>query len=59
MFNFLVLISEKVDNSSHMFVSDSALITANIYSFEVNNRNTRKRRQICSKLIIKTPERCY
>ena len=30
----------------------------NIY-FEVNNRNTRKRREICSKLTIKTPERHY
>ena len=25
--------------------------------FKVNNRNTRTRREICSKLIIKTPER--
>ena len=25
--------------------------------FKVNNRNTRKRCEICSKLIIKTPER--
>ena len=30
---------------------------ANIYLFEVNNRNTRKRCGICSKLTIKTPER--
>ena len=26
-------------------------------TFKVNNRNTRTRREICSKLIIKTPER--
>ena len=26
------------------------------YMFKVNNRNTRKRCKICSKLIIKTPE---
>ena len=30
---------------------------ANIYLFKVNNRNTKKRCGICSKLIIKTPER--
>ena len=30
---------------------------ANIYLFKVNNRNTRKRCEICSKLTIKTPER--
>ena len=28
----------------------------NIYLFKVNNRNTRKRCEICSKLVIKTPE---
>ena len=30
---------------------------ANIYLFKVNNRNTRKRCEIYSKLAIKTPER--
>ena len=30
---------------------------ANIYLFKVNNRNTRTRCEICSKLTIKTPER--
>ena len=30
---------------------------ANVYLFKVNMRNTRKRCKICSKLIIKTPER--
>ena len=29
---------------------------ANIYVLKVNNRNTRKRCEICSKLTIKTPE---
>ena len=29
----------------------------NIYSFQVNNRNTRQNYEICSKLTIKTPER--
>ena len=32
-------------------------ITAGNYMFKVNNRNTRTRCEICSKLIIKTPER--
>ena len=31
--------------------------TAGIYMFKVNNRNTRKRCEICSKLTIKTPYR--
>ena len=30
---------------------------AGIYLLKVNNRNTRARREICSKLTIKTPER--
>ena len=33
--------------------------SANIYLFKVNNRNTRKRCEISSKLTIKTPERQY
>ena len=32
-------------------------LQANIYLFKVNNRNTRKMCKICSKLVIKTPER--
>ena len=32
-------------------------IAANNYLLKVNNRNTRTRCEICSKLIIKTPER--
>ena len=28
-----------------------------IYMFKINNRNNRERREICSKLTIKTPER--
>ena len=37
-------------------LSESKL-AANIYLFKVNNRDTRKRCEICSKLTIKTPER--
>ena len=32
-------------------------IPANIYFFQVNNRNTSKRCDICSKLTMNTPER--
>ena len=37
-----------------MFVN---LIPAGYYMFKVNNRNTKKKCGICSKLIIKKPER--
>ena len=30
-----------------------------IYLFKVNNRNTKKRYEMCLKLTIKTPERAY
>ena len=33
------------------------IIPANIYLFKFSNINTRKRCELCSKLIIKTPER--
>ena len=33
------------------------VIPAGNYMFKVNNRNTRTRCEICSKLTIKTPER--
>ena len=33
------------------------VISVDNYMFKVNNRNTRKRCEICSKLTIKTPER--
>ena len=32
---------------------------ANIYLLKFNNKNTRKRCEICSKLTIKTPKQCY
>ena len=30
---------------------------ANIYLLKINNRNTKKKREICSKSTIKSPER--
>ena len=38
------------------FVNTIFSFPANIYLFKVNNRNTRKRCEICSKLTIATPE---
>ena len=35
------------------------IYTGNIYLFKVNNRNIRKRVNICSELRIKTPKRCH
>ena len=35
----------------------SQIFSAGIYLFKYNNRNTRTRCEICSKLTIKTPER--
>ena len=40
-----------------MSVPSQSNYQANICLFKVNNRNTRKRYEICSKLTIKTPER--
>ena len=36
---------------------DTRFISAGFYLLKVNNRNTRSKCEICSKLIIKTPER--
>ena len=35
------------------------IIPVIIYLFKVNNKNSRERCDICSKLAIKTPERCH
>ena len=46
-------------NDSRWFISLTVWSSnlANIYLFTFNNRNTRKRCEICSKVTIKTPER--
>ena len=46
-------------NQSKFSKKERSQYPTNIYFFKVNNRNTRKRCEICSKLIIKTPERCW
>ena len=44
----------RLSNSS--FIVESRLHPSNVYLFKVNNRNTRKRFEKCSKLTIKTPK---
>ena len=49
--------------SAHFYTLGNNIYTkknppTNIYLFIVSNRNTKKRCEICSKLTIKTPERC-
>ena len=43
-----------LDNNHNTAISK--MIPANIYLLKVNNRNTRTRREVCSKLKIKTPD---
>ena len=43
-----------LDNNHNTVISK--MIPANIYLLKVNNRNTRTRREIYSKLKIKTPD---
>ena len=40
-----------------IYMGAAILIPNGIYLFKVNNRNTRTRCEICSKLTINTPER--
>ena len=48
---------EKVKDSSDI-TNDIKVHPANIYLLKVNNKGTRKRCKICSKLTIKTPQIC-
>ena len=50
-----------VNTCYHRYVrsKEQAENPAGIYLLKVNNRNTRTRREICSKLTIKKPERRY
>ena len=40
-----------------VLVEENVTNPTSIYLFKINNRNNRKMCEICSKLIIKTPER--
>ena len=42
---------------NNFYIFMKTYISANIYVFKVNNRNTRRRCEICSKLSIRTPGR--
>ena len=53
----LIFISLPLTDVDKPFVPRKELKAANIYLFKVNNRNNRKRGEICSQLTIKTPER--
>ena len=55
-----VLEKEKGGKSEYIQKSEQGICkynSANIYLFKINKRNSIKRREICSKLTIKTPER--
>ena len=57
--NLIQSISQNINKDCHFLatLSFSSQIPSDIYLFKVNNRNTTKRYEICSKLTIKTPER--
>ena len=44
------------ENGKVLLAMSEMMYKVNIYLFEVNNRNTRKWSEICSKLTIKTPK---
>ena len=46
---------ETISQSMHLKISIN-IHSRNIYLFEVNNRNTKKRCEICSKLTMKSPK---
>ena len=58
-FHFSFLVIKKYKNQQIIFIETVSFVLdlASIYLLKVNNRNTRTRCEICSKLTIKTPER--
>ena len=60
--NVIINLSQSCGLSNNMELSEDDLVNitvipASIYMLKVNNKNTRTRYEICSKLTIKTPER--
>ena len=53
---FLEMTAEET-TAMNKFIINIITNPVKIYLFKLNNRNTRKRCEICSKLTIKTPER--
>ena len=54
--NSVIDVSEDPKNTSGLALLSNSTIPVDNYMFEVNNRNTRTRCEICSELTIKTPE---
>ena len=55
---FLINSDKSVENAAYLFdTCNEFTLPAGDYMFQVNNRNTRIKCKICSKLTIKTPER--
>ena len=56
--SWLIHLFQVNNNGTRMTQTDATLATLeNIYLFKMNNRNTKKRCEICSTLTMKTPER--
>ena len=53
---FLLNISSYLITELKKFNNKTTLYQLSIYLFQVNNRNTRAKCEMCSKLTIKTPE---
>ena len=53
-----VIIIHKIFSLSLLSCGSPDANPASNYMFKVDNRNTKTRCEICSKLTIKTPERC-
>ena len=53
---FFIINIQTYSKHLRMFTSDTYFHLANIHLFKFHKRNTRKRYELCSKLIIKTPE---
>ena len=54
--NILAVYQKALKKLEHKYQIGKDHIAVNIYLFKVNNRNTRKRYEICSNLTKKAPE---
>ena len=54
---FSCIVQHLLHNTRKLWKKWEDCIPAKIYLFEVNNRSSRKNKEICSELTIKTPER--
>ena len=60
MFPYHIETSQMICKLTEWFLYDGnkGYMPANMYLFKVNNRNTKKKCEICSNLTIKIPECC-